>query len=253
MDHRSGSCVTRKVSPFNLGQKRSESSAACSRVRFLLSSESKGQGFHYVSAWARSAIRSSASSMPTARRSRLGGTPVAAPSIVKRCSITLSVPPSEVARAISRSRPATASVAARRPSPETTSDRRSRRPSGAAPRRAGGGSAGRDRAPARSWGGPRGSARSRAHCRTPGARAARACAGRAAAARPRTGRAGRRRRGGRPGSPPSGHPAALVTSTPATHVAVAVQVLGRRVHDQIGAERERPREDRGRRGAVDRE
>ena len=37
------------------------------------------------------------------------------------------------------------------------------------------------------------------------------------------------------------------------HVAVAVQILGRRVHDEIGAERERPAQHRGRRGAVDRE
>ena len=35
------------------------------------------------------------------------------------------------------------------------------------------------------------------------------------------------------------------------HVAVAVQVLGRRVHDQIGAERERAGQDRRRGGAVD--
>ncbi len=34
------------------------------------------------------------------------------------------------------------------------------------------------------------------------------------------------------------------------HVAVAVQVLGRRVHDEIGAERERAGQDRGRGGAV---
>ena len=37
------------------------------------------------------------------------------------------------------------------------------------------------------------------------------------------------------------------------HVAVAVQVFGRRVHDEIGAELQRPAQHRRRRGAVDRE
>src|ERR1700742_238683 len=50
------------------------------------------------SAWARSAMRSSVSSMPTESRSRSGGHGVSGPSTEARCSIRLSTPPSEVAR-----------------------------------------------------------------------------------------------------------------------------------------------------------
>ncbi len=50
------------------------------------------------SAASRSAIRSPAASMPTDRRSRSSGTGEEGPSVVRRCSMRLSTPPSEVAR-----------------------------------------------------------------------------------------------------------------------------------------------------------
>jgi len=61
------------------------------------------------------ATRSPTSSIPTDNRSKSGGTGLAGPSMLARCSTRLSTPPRDVARANNCSLPATASAASRPP------------------------------------------------------------------------------------------------------------------------------------------
>ena len=192
------------------------------------------------------------SSMPTDRRSRSGGAGVPAPSTLARCSTRLSVPPSEVARFHSATCAAVAMAAA---SPPAHADRQHaaeaavhlpRRHRMAAARRAG-----RDRAPPRCAD----AARSARRCAAPTPMRAHAQVQRAHAAQqqPRLERAERAADLCTHGlhALPEG-----VVLTRHQHagdeIGVAVQVLGGRVHHEVGAELERPRQHRRRDGGVDR-
>ena len=75
------------------------------------------------------------SSIPTDRRSRSGGTGEAGPSMLARCSIRLSTPPSEVARFHSRPVPRSRSPPPRRRARGSTACRRTRPASAARPAR----------------------------------------------------------------------------------------------------------------------
>ena len=89
--------------------------------------------------------------------------------------------------------------------------------------------------------------------RSPPARAGTACACRAAAATPRTSRACRRLRRAPCARAASASSSARVIERAGDDVGVAVEILGRRVHHDVGAERERPGQHRRRDGRVDRD
>ena len=188
--------------------------------------------------------------MPTESRSRSGGAGVPAPSTLARCSIRLSTPPSEVARFHSshaRRRRDRGRLAAR----STRIDSMPPKPPLHLPRR--------DRvAVERRQPGIehastiRGCARSARRCAAPSAQAARTR--RNSVRMPRSSshasnepsmraelRAQRLARAAQNSS------SRAVDQRAGEHVGMAVEVLGRRVHHEVGAERERPREHRRRR------
>ena len=172
--------------------------------------------------------------------------------MLARCSIRLSTPPSEVARFHSATRAAVAIgaglAAARRGS---TACRRTRRASAAPRPRGRGGTADPGRAPRRPADGRR--SRSAMRLRRSAAlraRAGTACACRAAAATPRTAQDAALLRPHRPDPPPE-LVVGRASQRAGDHVGVTVQVLGRRVHDEVGAQCQRPRQHRRRHGRVD--
>ncbi len=71
--------------------------------------------FPYCRAWSRSAMRSSACSMPIESRTSSGGAVEPVPSLVARCSIRLSTHPRDVARTKSLARETAATAASRPP------------------------------------------------------------------------------------------------------------------------------------------
>ena len=193
-----------------------------------------------VSARSMSRQRSSTSSIPADRRRRSGGQGEPGPSIEARCSISDSTPPSEVARFHSLTR---AAVGDRGVLAAADADRQHAAESAAASAgarvRGRDDAAVRDRAPRRQRRGWRGGSRARSHWRRRRARAGRACACRASAGRPRTDARIR------PCVLPYGAHAlaqrvvAGEGQRAGDDVGMAIQIFGRRMHDDVGAERER--------------
>ena len=199
----------------------------------------------------RSAIRSPGSSIPTESRSRSGAPGCPAPSTEARCSIRLSTPPSEVARFQTSTR-AAAAIAAAAP-PRTRMLSMPPKPpiicrvATACP----------------GWPGRPGYSTSE----TPGCAASASaicCAGAAGPLDPRIKGAHAAQQEIGLEAAEDGAPAAARRDEArpecvlarrrqraGDHVAVPVQVFGRRMHDEIGAEAQRPGQHRRRRGAVD--
>ena len=216
---------------------------------------SRSSGRRHPSAWSRSARRSSTSSMPMLRRTRSAGTSLGVPATeawVMRpgCSMRLSTAPRLSARVNSSVRRHSSSAAA---SPPASADRHH--------------PAERRHLPGRHvvagvGGQPRvehlGDRRVVDEALGDGQRRSRCGAPCAAAGCARRGARGSSRAG--PGTAPaafwrkpmrSASSSSSVADEAADHVAVAAEVLGGGVHDDVGAERERLLERRGGEGVVD--